>query len=396
MRKLSWKIGEKLLAVVILSATLVTGCFEDSTAQLAGVNVQLQPAFGDLSFSQPLAMLPVPSKNNEWLVVEKAGRIYNVTQQGNGFTKQVYLDISNRVNAQYGESGLLGMAFHPQYSQNGRIIVSYTATGSPLISTVSRFTGVAGANPLPDSEQVLLQLNQPYSNHDGGQVAFGPDGYLYMGFGDGGSGGDPLGNGQNTGVLLGKILRVDVDNGQPYAIPADNPFANSGTGKGEIYAWGFRNPWRWSFDRQSGELWVGDVGQNAWEEIDIVQKGGNYGWNIKEGSHCYATANCQSAAAAAKAIDPVAEYSHSEGCSVTGGYVYRGRLIPALQGRYIFGDYCSGRLWILTPKATGSGYDRSLLVDSSLSIASFAEDHQGEVYVVDLAGAVYKIVPANP
>jgi glucose/arabinose dehydrogenase len=398
MRMTSRSTGKTFLALVILSTAILSGCFEDSTAttSLAGVNIQLQRAFGDLSFTQPLAMLPLPSKNNEWLVLEKQGLIYRVVLQEGIYSKQLYLDISSRVNAQYSESGMLGLAVHPQYAQNGEIYVSYTATGSPLISTVSRFTGVAGANPSPDSEQVILQINQPYSNHNGGEVAFGPDGYLYMGFGDGGSGGDPQGNGQNTSSLLGKILRIDVDNGQPYAIPGDNPFADSNTDRREIFAWGLRNPWRWSFDRQNGELWVGDVGQNAWEEIDIVRSGGNYGWNIKEGFHCYATADCQSVANAAKVIDPVTEYSHSEGCSVTGGYVYRGQQIKPLQGGYIFGDYCSGRIWMLSPTSSNNTYDTKLLFDSELSISSFAEDNQGEVYVVHLGGAIYKIVPANP
>jgi len=392
MRTLSWKISELILVVVVLTVIFLKGCMDDSTTtQVNGENIELQSAFGGLSFSRPVAMVPVPSKDNEWLVAEKAGSIYKVVQQGSDFSKQLFLDISDRVEAP-GEGGLLGLAFHPQYDQNGEIFVSYTTAGSPLISTVSRFTGAVGANPDPNSEQVLLQLDQPYSNHNGGEVAFGPDGYMYLGFGDGGSEGDPQGNAQNTTSLFGKMLRLDVNNGQPYAIPADNPFA-AGGGRGEIYALGMRNPWRWSFDRQTGQFWVADVGQDAWEEIDIVQKGGNYGWNIKEGSHCYNIVNCDSVAQAAKAIDPVAEYSHSEGCSVTGGYVYRGQLIKSLQGRYIFGDFCSGRIWSLTQ--TNGGYDRKLLFESNLSISSFAEDNHGEIYVVHYRGGIYKIVPAG-
>jgi glucose/arabinose dehydrogenase len=243
----------------------------------------------------------------------------------------------------------------------------------------------------PESEVIIMEVEQPYSNHNAGQLAFGPDGYLYVALGDGGSAGDPLGNGQNLTTLLGSILRIDV-NGLSgpgdYGIPADNPFVGVEGAREEIWAYGLRNPWRFSFDLQTGLLWAGDVGQSSWEEIDIITKGANYGWNIMEGSHCYSPATgCNQS----ELTLPVVEYDHSQGCSVTGGYVYRGDQIASFQGYYIYGDYCSGNIWALA-------YDGSvvteniLLVDSGLSITSFGEDLAGNLYILDRQGGVYTLV----
>lgn len=284
------------------------------------------------------------------------------------------------------------MAFHPDFASNGYVYLSYTSNSGGLVSRISRFSLDGTGQALdPASEKILLTVPQPYSNHNGGQIAFGPDGYLYIGLGDGGSGGDPDGNGQNTGTLLGAMLRIDVGDGSSgsYTIPDDNPFVNSG-GAPEIFAWGLRNPWRWSFDKDTGELWAGDVGQNQYEEIDIIVNGANYGWNTMEGLHCYGAASCDQTGLTL----PVTEYDHTQGQSVTGGYVYRGTDIPFLQGRYLYADYVTGRIWSL--EETGmEQYTSTELLDSSLNIAAFAEDHNGELYIVSLSGGIRKISGVN-
>lgn len=269
------------------------------------------------------------------------------------------------------------------------MFLSYTRDGSPLVSVISEFAvGPGGTSFDPDSERIILTLDQPYGNHNGGKIVFGPDGYLYIGFGDGCAGGDPQGNGQSTRTLLGALLRIDVDSGAPYAIPADNPFATGG-GAPEIYAWGLRNPWRFSFDSATGALWLADVGQDRWEEIDIVERGGNYGWNLREGAHRYARGT-----APRPLVDPVFDYGHDQGCSITGGYVYRGRAIPALGGIYVFGAVFSGRVWGLFAEV--NGYVAPRLLDADINISSFGEGLDGELYVVDLGGGgIYTLVPAE-
>jgi len=249
-------------------------------------SIALQDAFAGLRFQAPLQVLQVPGETR-FVVVEKRGTVQAVT----GTAAAPFLDIRSRVNSMPGEAGLLGFAFHPRWAQNRQVFVNYTApsAASPanLKTTISRFTSTDGGATLdPASEQVLLTVEQPFENHNGGGVVFGPDGLLYLGLGDGGSGGDPLGNAQNVSVVLGKLLRIDVDSGVPYGIPPSNPFA-AGGGRAEVYAYGLRNPWRFSFDRATGALWLADVGQDAWEEVDIVHAGGNYGWNRREGAHCY-------------------------------------------------------------------------------------------------------------
>ncbi len=298
----------------------------------------------------------------------------------------VFADIGDRVEAGPSEAGLLGMTFDPDFASNGLVYLSYTR-GAPLTSVLSRFSSHDGGLSLDAaSEEVLLEVPQPYGNHNGGQIAFGPDGYLYFGLGDVGAGGDPHGNGQNTETLLGAMLRLDVGGPSPYTIPPDNPFAGGG-GRPEIYAYGLRNPWRWSFDRQTGVLWVGDVGQDEWEEIDLVAAGDNLGWNLWEGSHCFTPSACRSEGV----VMPVAEYSHEFGCSVTGGYVYHGKAIPGLYGHYLYGDFCSGRIWELDSGNIQVG-PRILLL-SGKRIASFAEDRDGELYLLDYAsGGIFRLV----
>ncbi len=378
------------VAFAVLLALILGGCNENS-APASGGNVpavKLQRAFPGLSFQQPVAMVQAPGDNTHGFVVEQAGRVMAFANTPDAVSSYTFIDIHERVRSG-GEKGLLGIAFHPRYAGNGWVFLSYTGSDKEgeLYSYISRFTLTADGNRLdPASEKVILSLAQPYGNHNGGNIAFGPDGYLYVGFGDGGAGGDPHGNGQNTDTLLGAILRIDVDGGEPYAIPPDNPFAQGG-GRGEIYAWGLRNPWRWSFDARTGELWVGDVGQSKWEEIDRVEKGRNYGWNIREGAHCYNTEYCETS----DLIEPVAEYSHEQGQAVTGGFVYRGNAVAALQGVYVYGDFASGKVWGLIRQ--GDRYRSALLTASGLNIASFAIDNAGEVYAVDYAGGgIYRLV----
>jgi glucose/arabinose dehydrogenase len=272
--------------------------------------------------------------------------------------------------------------------------VNYTAfsAASPanLRTTISRFSSSDGGATLdPATEQVLLTVEQPFANHNGGSVVFGPDGLLYLGLGDGGSAGDPLGNAQDTSRLLGKLLRIDVDSGAPYSIPPSNPFA-SGGGRPELYAFGLRNPWRFSFDRATGALWLADVGQDSWEEVDVIVAGGNYGWPRREGMHCYppSTASC-----AGPFRDPLVEYSHSQGVSITGGYVYRGRSMPGLVGHYLYADFGSGHIW----RVPATGPFTPVQIAQGNAISSFGEDVDGELYVTDLAGGqVSKLVPAAP
>lgn len=354
-----------------------------------GNGLALKQVFKGISFQRPLAILQAPGQSNVWYVVEQAGRVLRIEGQAGKLKSNVFIDIRDRVESGPNEAGLLGMAFDPNFTSNGRVYFSYTWIDVSLESVLSRFWSQdGGISAQKQKEEMLLRVLQPFTNHNGGNIQFGPDGYLYLGLGDGGSAGDPEGNGQNTQSLLGTLLRIDVSGEnviKGYRIPKDNPFVKGG-GRSEIYAYGFRNPWRWSFDRKTGELWVADVGQNSWEEVDRVVAGGNYGWNIREGTHCY-SGDCKKPGL----INPVVEYSHAEGCSITGGYVYRGSVIPSLQGTYLFGDYCSGSIWGVNSIAR-TGVDKRILFKTDMNIASFGEDNEGEIYVVDLKGRVFKIV----
>ncbi len=359
----------------------VSWSFSGKPASINGP-IQLRPVVEEV-FSKPLFLTPSPDNTDRLFVVEQGGRIFIVT--GDQRKSSPFLDITEKVLSG-GERGLLGLAFHPQYSSNGRFFVNYTRAkdGATVIAEYQVSSDPDKASP---EERVLLVIPQPYSNHNGGMIAFGPDGLLYIGTGDGGAGGDPENRAQDLEELLGKFLRIDVDGEQPYGIPPDNPFVGK-PGKDEIYAIGLRNPWRFSFDRQTGKLWAGDVGQRAWEEIDIIEKGKNYGWRLMEGNHCYTpSTNCRTVP---DLVPPVTEYPHEQGrCSVTGGYVYRGTRIPALQGTYVFGDYCSGEIW---------GYhngQKNLLLISDFKISSFGEDRKGELYLIGHEGSIVKFVPTN-
>jgi glucose/arabinose dehydrogenase len=301
-----------------------------------------------------------------------------------------FLDIRDRVNDSASERGLLGLAFHPDYTRNGTFFVNYTGENGETV--VSQYQVSDDANQAdPDSELILLRIPQPYANHNGGGLKFGPDGMLYIGTGDGGSGGDPLGNGQNLDTLLGKLLRIDVNGEQPYAIPPDNPYV-SGGGLPEIWAYGLRNPWRFSFDRITGDLFMGDVGQNVWEEINfqpVNSSGGeNYGWNLREGSHPFSSETTEGL------TDPVAEYSHEFGCSVTGGVVIRSPSLPAWNGIYIYGDYCTGTIWGLLQSEPGL-WETTQVFDTNFTLSSFGEDASGEVYLIDYKGGVYRLTSEN-
>ncbi len=322
-------------------------------------------------------------------VVEQPGRI-RVIKNGT-LRAQPFLNITDRVDFG-GERGLLGLAFHPAYRQNGRYVVNYSRA-SDGSTVVAEYRVSDDPDVSRRGEKILLLVAQPYGNHNGGMVAFGADGLLYIGMGDGGAGGDPGNRGQDGKDLLGKMLRIDVDRGGPYAIPPDNPFA-AGGGRPEIFAGGFRNPWRFSFDRETGLLWAADVGQNAWEEVDIVQRGGNYGWRVMEGAHCFSPRRgCKKEGL----VRPVAEYANrGPRCSVTGGYVYRGSRIPALRGTYLFGDYCSGEVFglrDLDSLAKGGLTDPDVLLRTGLNISSFGEDEAGELYVVGHGGTIHRIIP---
>jgi glucose/arabinose dehydrogenase len=304
------------------------------------------------------------------------------------------MDISDRVSRSGSEEGLLGFALAPDFATSRAFYVYYAARPGERRTVVSRFTAnAAGTTADVSSEAVILQVPQPFSNHKGGQIAFGPEGMLYVGLGDGGSGNDPNGNGQNLNTLLAKILRIDVggtSGNLAYRVPADNPFVGRQDARAEVWAYGLRNPWRFSFDTQTGELWVGDVGQSTREEIDVVTKGGNYGWNVMEGEDCRGGgANCNRDGK----ILPVIDYPTGADCSVSGGFVYRGTAVPSLAGAYVYGDYCSGKVWALRYDGTRMTEQRQI-ADSSMRISSFARDNTGELYVLaydDSGGGIFRI-----
>jgi len=327
-----------------------------------------------------------------------SGRIFLVQQRGlilmlDSALVEIgtFIDISERVRSG-GEQGLLGLAFHPDFESNGRFFVNYTNGGGNTV--VSEFGLDANGNGDPASERQLLGIDQPFANHNGGMIAFGADGYLYVGMGDGGSGGDPLNSGQRMDTLLGKMLRIDVDSGDPYGIPADNPYADGGGGLPEIWSSGLRNPWRFSFDRVTGGMFIGDVGQNVLEEVNVEpagEGGRNYGWNIMEADRCYERSTCNRQGLTLPAVS----YARDDGsCSVTGGYVYRGSAIPDLYGGYVYSDYCSGTLWAFDAEsALADGSANAIVMgQSGAAPSSFGEDEAGDLYLVGHGGAVYRIV----
>jgi len=350
----------------------------------------VEVAFPNLRFIQPVVLAYPDDGTNRLFVVLQHGLVRVFDNDPDVTAIETFLDIRQRVSTRGNEEGLLGLAFHPRYESNGHFYVCYSAA-SPRRSVVSRYS-VSQSDPAaadPDSELVILEVPQPFSNHNGGQILFGPDGYLYIGLGDGGSRADPRGNGQNTTTLLGAILRIDVDSPSPganYGIPPDNPFADGqGVARREIWAYGLRNPWRFSFDRATGDLWAGDVGQDRFEEIDLIEPGRNYGWNVMEGTHCFASTDCDQAGLAL----PVIEYSMRPECSVTGGYVYRGSRLPSLYGAYLYADFCSGRVWALRHDGAQVA-EQAEIAQGLTSISSFGEDPAGEVYVLSFDGNIYR------
>jgi glucose/arabinose dehydrogenase len=340
-------------------------------------------------FDKPLGLTHAGDGSERLFVLEQGGTIRII--EGDAALDVPFLDISNRISC-CGERGLLGLAFDPDYSNTRHFFINYTGAGGDTV--VARFT-TSSSNPNradPDSELVLLTFSQPFSNHNGGHVAFGPDGYLYIGTGDGGSGGDPQNNAQNLGNLLGKVLRIDIRSGTA-EVPFDNPFVGRAGSREEIWAYGLRNPWRFSFDRLTGDLLIADVGQNSIEEINFQSAastgGENYGWRLKEGSRCFdPPSNCTQETL----VDPVLEYGHDEGCSVTGGFRSRARPSSGLDGVYLFGDFCRGTIWGGFEDGDGS-WSRRVLAETDLSITSFGEDESARIYVVDRAGSVFRISP---
>lgn len=449
-----------ILLVVILGACNFSGATspaESAAMAVSGENTSpstVEPVVGlELvaeNLTAPLVLLPSPDDSGRLFVADQVGQIWILTPDGE-VQSEPFLDVSEQMvelSSGYDERGLLGLAFHPDFAENGRFYIHYSAPLRPEAPADWNNTGrvsefvVSANNPDladPDSERILLQIDQPQSNHAGGQIAFGPDGYLYIPLGDGGGANDmgpghnpDIGNGQDTGVLLGSILRIDVDGGSPYGIPPDNPFINGEAGQEEIFAYGFRNPYRIAFDAGGEQqLFAGDVGQNLWEEVDIVTAGGNYGWNIKEGTHCFAPqdpnrspSECPDTGSMGETlIDPIIEYQNGNapgglGLAVVGGNVYRGQAMPEFQGRYIFGDWSTsfgepdgtllvatppeseGELWPFEELAIATQEDRRL----GRYLLSFGQDRDLELYVLTSdtpgpsgdTGKVFKIVPASP
>jgi glucose/arabinose dehydrogenase len=358
------------------------------------VSVELESI--DEGLSEPLAVVNAGDGSGRLFIAEQGGRI-QVVHDGQ-LSAEPLLDIGDRISSG-GERGLLGLAFHPDFPDDPRLFVNYTdRNGNTVVSSFAIDLGNPGEAD-PGSETPILGIEQPYANHNGGALAFGPDGFLYVSTGDGGSGGDPHENGQSLGTLLGKILRIDIDTtdgDRAYSIPADNPFVGRDGARAQIWLTGLRNPWRLSFDRLTGDLWIGDVGQNAWEEVDVARAGtgggANFGWNRMEGSHCFRPSDgCRTD----ELVLPVTEYSHDEGCTVVGGNVYRGTEESLLVGGYLFADYCSGSIWAIDPASDGPT-EPTLVADTGATLSSFGEDEDGELYATDLAsGQLYRVRAAR-
>jgi hypothetical protein len=386
--------GSLLMTARLLPLTLASllACGSSTAPAPGDLPLALATVASGLDFPLDLASPPGDSR---LFVVEKGGRIRILRDGAPAGTD--FLDLRGRVSGG-SEQGLLGIAFDPAYATTGRFVVNYTdVNGDTRISAFQ-----VSANPDvadPSSESVLLSVDQPFANHNGGQLAFGPDGYLYIGLGDGGDEGDPFGNGQSLGTLLGKLLRLDLNGAAPYAVPPDNPFAATGPStRGEIWSWGLRNPWRFSFDRATGDLYIGDVGQGAHEEIDVSTaadgpgRGLNFGWNRMEGAHCYPPA-AGDACDQSGLTPPALSYDHPDGCSVTGGYVYRGTAIPSLAGTYFYSDFCGG--WVRSFRFAGgrATHQREWPeLRPGGQVTSLGQDAAGELYLLTSEGGVYRIV----
>jgi glucose/arabinose dehydrogenase len=381
------RISQLLLALATALVVLPASAY-------AGRSVQRATGFTLVKLASGLASptsVTSPPGDARLFVVQQTGEI-RIVKDGQVLPTP-FADLGKLVTAG-GEQGLLGLAFHPDFAKNGRLFVYYTARSRH--EQVWELHATPGADTISGSRTLLVDMADPFPNHNGGDLEFGPDGYLYIGTGDGGSAGDPGARSQNTKVPLGKLLRIDVDrhpSGSPYGIPADNPFARNGRGLQVVYAWGLRNPWRFSFDRKTGALWIGDVGQNAWEEVDHVAKGkglaANFGWSHFEGTHLFDASHPLTSEG--HMVSPVAQYPHSLGCSITGGYVYRGPSIPALDGRYVYADYCSSRMWTLAPGSKTPSDVTTLSNAGGLKTpVSFGEGSDGSLYVLSAQGELYR------
>lgn len=389
------RIRKYYLLLILAVVLIMSSCNETSSDQgshAAMHQLQFTAAFGGETFDIPVGVRHAGDGSGRLFVVEKPGIISVLSGNIDKPTREVFIDLKHKVNSKGSEQGLLGLAFHPDYNNNGKFYVNYTTNqGTVIESYRSRSDGSNLGDP--SSGEILLTFKQPFKNHNGGEVAFGPDGYLYIATGDGGSGGDPLGNGQNLETLLGKILRIDVDQkggDKLYAIPEDNPFYRNTDGyREEIYAYGLRNPWRFSFDRDTGKLWAADVGQSTLEEIDIIENGHNYGWSTMEGSLCFDPKNnCKQDGI----TTPIWEYNpEGGGASITGGYVYRGKEIPSLVGKYVFSDFVDGRIWTLSFDGANKAVAEKLELEE-FNITSFGEDEAGEIYASLYDGRIVRLI----
>jgi glucose/arabinose dehydrogenase len=407
-----------IFAVVVISVTAVAADIDTTPLNVRVVNAFPKIKWTGWDFGEDSGMLQAIRPILLTHANDKSGRIFVPTQQGvihildkgaETTDTKIFLDLTKKVSYsdKSNEEGFLGMAFHPKYAENGQFFVYYTNTAQKHQNIIARYR-VSKSDPNvadPDSEEILLTLDKPFWNHDGGTIVFGPDGYLYVAVGDGGLANDPYKNGQNLNTLLGKILRLDVDKkgkDTPYAIPADNPFAGQEGKRGEIWAYGLRNVWRMAFDPATKVLWAGDVGQDVWEEIDLIVKGGNYGWNPREGLHQFVRKGGKAAESATPAgmIDPIFEYHHDVGKSITGGLVYRGKQVPDLVGSYLYADYVSGKVWALRydeaqHKVTAN---REIATPKPILTMSFGEDGDGEAYFMTYSNtpeSIYRFEPAQ-
>tara|TARA_Y100000589_G_scaffold330525_1_gene380436 strand:- start:2620 stop:3696 length:1077 start_codon:yes stop_codon:yes gene_type:complete len=352
----------------------------------------MEPVLGGQVFRAPVQVLPTPSSKPELAMVEQRGRVIAVGLE-TGSKKRTILDMRDKVRLTQSEEGLLSIAYDPDQSKNPHVYLYYTAS-KPRRTVLSRMNVKPDGMIDKSTEKIVLEVEQPYWNHNGGTVLFGPDGMLYLSIGDGGAANDPQDHGQNLGNLLATIIRIDVHTDEaPYVVPSDNPFVGVEGARPEIWAYGLRNVWRMHFDSKTGDLWAADVGQNKWEEVDLIVKGGNYGWRLREGKHDFNNPE----GSTVEVIDPIVEYPRSAGGSITGGFVYRGEKIPGLQGAYLFSDYMSGRLWATVMQPDGEPFTREIYKGQPMAISSFGEGTDGELYVCgfkapyDSKGRIYRI-----
>jgi len=369
--------------------------------------IEVVRAYPNLNISRPIVITGAGDGSGRLFVASQTGKIFVIDESNEQVDEpELFIDLSDRViyKDRENEEGFLGLAFHPRFSENGKFYTYYTTSDRPHVSVLSEFRTVDGSQNRfgdPNSERELMRIQQPFWNHNGGTVAFGPDGYLYVALGDGGKGNDPLKSGQDLSKVLGSILRINIDQKQddlPYAIPNDNPLVGRGRGVWpEIYAWGIRNIWRMSFDEPTGRLWAADVGQNDWEEVNLIRKGGNYGWSLREASHSFTLDGSKGSEAKPSLIDPLIEYPHTDdwGKSVTGGMVYRGEATPQLDGYYLYGDYVSGRLWAMKiDDKTEEVLENRPIAWQQLPVFTFGQTDTGEVLMSTMMGGgqIYRFV----